>query len=63
MEAKNSLVVWCIEREKKEDSENVFCKAHAKNVLLIWKSGIRKIAPRTPQKITPQKISPQKISP
>ena len=33
MKARNSLVLWCGERKKTEDSENVFFKALAKSFL------------------------------
>ena len=38
MKAINSLVVWCREKKKTEDAENVFFKALAKNVLLTSES-------------------------
>ena len=38
MKAINSLVVWCREKKKTEDGENVFFKALAKNLLLTSKT-------------------------
>ena len=37
VKTRNSFVVWCRERKKAEDSENVFFKALAKSFLLTWR--------------------------
>ena len=37
MKARNSLVVWCTEKKKTGDGENVFCTALAKSFLLTRK--------------------------